>query len=80
MKTIKTIGVFEAKTHLSEIVNSGEEVLITNRGKKLMVMVPIHKYQQDQQINVFAKLESLKRRCPLGSADEINQMKQEGRK
>jgi prevent-host-death family protein len=77
---MKTIGIFQAKTHLSELASSGEEILITNRGKKLAVMVPIDKYQHDRYANIFGQLQSLKKRCPLGSPQEVQQMKEEGRK
>ena len=40
-----TIGVFDAKTHLSELVDqvarTGEAVVITRRGRPLVRLVPI---------------------------------------
>jgi prevent-host-death family protein len=45
---MKTIGIFEAKTHLSEIIKSGIEVCLTNRGKEIAVIVPFKKYQQNK--------------------------------
>jgi prevent-host-death family protein len=38
-----TVGTFEAKTHLSQLlerVASGERILITNRGKPVAMLVP----------------------------------------
>lgn len=38
-----TIGTFEAKTHLTQLlerVASGERILITNRGKPVAMLVP----------------------------------------
>lgn len=41
---MKTVGLFEAKTHLSEIcqevLKRGEGVLITKRGKPMVKIVP----------------------------------------
>ena len=38
---MKTIGIFEAKTHLSEIVKKGEKICITNRGKEIAIIMPL---------------------------------------
>lgn len=38
-----TVGAFEAKTHLSELLDrvaKGERILITNRGKPVAVLIP----------------------------------------
>lgn len=42
--TISTIGLFEAKTHLSELVaraEAGDEVIITRHNKPVAKLVPI---------------------------------------
>lgn len=39
----RTVGLFEAKTHLSELVEcaeNGEEIIITRRGKEVARIVP----------------------------------------
>lgn len=77
---MKTIGIFEAKTHLSEIVQSGEELCITNRGKKIAYIVPVNKYKQQKHSNVFSKLAELKKIAPLGSFEDIQEMKKQGQK
>ncbi len=41
---MKTVGIFEAKTHLSELITSveaGESVLITRNGSPVAELVPI---------------------------------------
>lgn len=77
---MRTIGIFEAKTHLSEIVKKGEEVCLTNRGKEIAVIVPFDKYQQNRVGEVFARLQSLKQKAPLGNSQDIINMKNERRK
>ena len=40
---MKTVGTFEAKTHLSELLEQvarGERIVITNRGKPVAMLVP----------------------------------------
>lgn len=42
----KTVGIFEAKTHFTQIITqviSGEEIFITRRGKKVAKIVPIER-------------------------------------
>lgn len=77
---MRNIGIFEAKTYLSEIVKTGEVICLTNRGKKIAVLVPFEKYQQEQTNNAFVKLQHLKQKLPLGNFQEIIEMKNEGRK
>ena len=45
MSSTQTIGLFEAKTHLSELVNraeKGEEVIITRHNKPVAKIVPLN--------------------------------------
>lgn len=77
---MKMIGIFKAKTHLSEIVRAGQEICLTHRGKEIAVIVPFEKYKKDKVDEIFVKLECLKKRAPLGNANEIAEMKNQGRK
>ena len=77
---MRTIGIFEAKTHLSEIVKEGEEVCITNRGKEIAVIVPFEKYNKLSITEAFDKLKKLKLTTPIGNYNEIAEMKNMGRK
>jgi len=77
---MKTIGIFEVKTHLSEILRSGEDVCITNRGKKIAFIIPADKFERSTNIEAFEKFNNLKRLKPLGNNDEIMNMKVSGRK
>jgi prevent-host-death family protein len=38
---MKTVGVFDAKTHLSELIASGEVVTITKHGKPIATLAPV---------------------------------------
>ena len=38
---MKTVGVFDAKTHLSELIDSGEVVAITKHGKHVATLTPV---------------------------------------
>lgn len=49
---METIGLFEAKTHLSELVaraERGEEVIITRHNKPVAKLVPVAAADQDAQ-------------------------------
>ena len=49
---METIGLFEAKTHLSELVaraERGEEVVITRHNKPVAKLVPVAAAEQDAQ-------------------------------
>ena len=74
------IGSFQAKTHFSELLKraaSGEDVLITNRGK---IVARLSSYQEqgpDPELFVKKIKEFHKgRKCSL---EEISAMKAEGR-
>ena len=59
---MKSIGLFEAKTHLSELVaraERGEEVVITRHNKPVAKLVPVRSVQSDmasRQVAVNALL------------------------
>lgn len=80
-KSMKTVGVLEAKTHLSELlaaVEAGETVIIMRRGKAIARLVPIHGEGSD-------RLAALTRLRALGggagvSAAELLSMRNDGRR
>ena len=64
-----TIGAFDAKTHLSallERVAAGEEVVITKHGKAVARLVPASNVDRARAINAFAKLKELRKGTWLG--------------
>ncbi|MGL5009932.1 MAG: type II toxin-antitoxin system Phd/YefM family antitoxin [Paracoccaceae bacterium] len=78
---MREVGAFEAKTHLSEllaVVEAGETVTITRRGKAVARLVPVEGAGADR----LAALQRL-RRLGVGlslSADEILSARDEGRR
>ena len=64
-----TVGAFEAKTHLSSLLDrvaAGEEVLITKHGKPVARLVSAAQIDRERVNNVFDKLKLLRRRTTLG--------------
>ena len=80
------IGIFETKTHLSEIINkvvSGEEFTITKRGVAVAKIIPIVEAKQEMtpeewitKCDEFAKRTSKS----LTTQEEIKEMINRGRK
>lgn len=63
------IGAFEAKTHLSSLlerVAAGEEVVITKHGKPLARLVGATDLDQTQQEDAFERLKQVRRGATLG--------------
>jgi len=82
MTAPRTIGAFEAKNRLSELlqlVENGEEVTITRHGKAVAKLVPTGKADQDK---VQEALEWLKRTRKERTLDglTIKELINEGRK
>ena len=69
---MRIVGMFKTKTHLPELikeVESGEELCITNRGKKVAFIIPVKKYYAQKSNDLFKKLSVLKN--ALGSAKQM---------
>lgn len=87
----QTIGLFEAKTHLSELVarvEAGDEIVITRHNKPVAKLVPITSeispelYQQ--RLQVLAELQDIGREIAAQggpvTVDEILAWRDEGRR
>jgi prevent-host-death family protein len=80
-----TIGTFEAKTHLTELlgrVAEGERILITNRGRPVAMLVPP---EPDGEVDVESLVKEML--CArdeggpkLGKGITVRQMIEEGRR
>lgn len=80
---MKIVGMFKTKTHLPELikeVEAGEELCITNRGKEVAFIIPPNKYYAQKFEDLFVKFAQLKKRAPLGTIEEIIEIKSSGRK
>ena len=64
-----TVGVCEAKTHLSTLldrVGGGEEVIITKHGKPVARLVSAARVDQARVNDAFEKLKLLRKQTTLG--------------
>ena len=63
-----TVGAFEAKTHLSALLDrvaSGEEVLITKHGKPVARLVGARQFDRERVSEAVEKLKLLRRGTTL---------------
>ena len=66
------IGAFEAKTHLSELldrVEAGEELVIARRGRPVARLVPVADANQQRAAEAVKRLRALRRGATLGGID-----------
>jgi prevent-host-death family protein len=64
-----TVGAFEAKTHLSNLLDrvaGGEEVVITKHGKPVARLVGVACVDRQRVNDAFEKLKFLRKRTTLG--------------
>jgi prevent-host-death family protein len=65
---MKKIGVFDAKTHLSELIDGGEPVTITKHGKPVAMLTPVRSDPRD----VIARIRAMRvAGTSLSSADIV---------
>jgi prevent-host-death family protein len=66
---MKTVGTFEAKTHLStllEQVERGEEITITRHGKAVARLVPVGAVSRARLDDTVARLKAFRKGRRLG--------------
>ena len=64
-----TVGAFEAKTHLSSLLDrvaEGEEVLITRHGKPVARLVSAARIDRERVTVAYEKLKLLRKQTTLG--------------
>ena len=79
---MRTVGLFEAKQKLSELVErarEGEKIGITRRGKLAAVLVPVPAVPESSLKDVFRDIEKIRRRAKLGRGVNITDLIEEGR-
>ena len=80
---MRTIGLFEAKQKLSELVeraNEGEQIGITRRGKLTAMLVPVRNNSVSLK-QAFADIERIRRRLkPLPKGVSIKDLIEQGRR
>ena len=78
---MKTVGLFEAKQKLSELVeraNGGEQIGITRRGKLAAMIVPVKPHMTLEQ--VWADIEDIRKRVDRSKFSTIKELIEEGRR
>jgi prevent-host-death family protein len=74
---VKTVGVFDAKNRLSELIESGETVTITKHGKPVATLTPVRKSTAE----VVARIRALRLTGGvLASEAEIVELTRSGRR
>jgi prevent-host-death family protein len=71
---MKTVGVFDAKTHLSELIDSGEVVTITKHGRPVATLSPVRRSPADVVAGIRAN------RCVQATSEEVAALVREGRR
>ncbi|MCP5365595.1 MAG: type II toxin-antitoxin system Phd/YefM family antitoxin [Hyphomicrobiales bacterium] len=77
-----TVGAFEAKTHLSALLDRvarGEQVLITKHGKPVARLIPEHIADRAQLDETIAKLKAARAGVTLGGLD-WKELRDQGRR
>jgi prevent-host-death family protein len=78
---MKTVGLFEAKQKLSELVeraSTGEQIGITRRGKLAAMIVPVR--PQKKLDEVWADIEDIRKRVDRSKFSTIKELVDEGRR
>jgi prevent-host-death family protein len=78
---MRTIGLFEAKQKLSELVeraSGGEQIGITKRGKLAAVITPPRREANLEEI--FADIEDIRKRVDRSKKFTIKELIEEGRR
>ena len=79
---MKSVGAFEAKTHLPELLErvvKGEKILITRRGQPVAMLVPPTRESSPDVQEVIAQMKALRRGNTLGGIS-IRELIEEGRR
>jgi prevent-host-death family protein len=78
-----TVGAYEAKTHLSELlekVEAGEEITITKHGAPVAKLVPVRKeVSAEQRVAAIERIQQLANGLSLGGL-KVRDLINEGRR
>jgi len=80
---MQTIGMFEAKTHLPEVIRNvqkGETYMLTNRNQEVAIIMSVSEYYRSSKESSYAKIKTIFQTNAFGDFDEIMAMRDEGRK
>jgi prevent-host-death family protein len=83
LTTLHTVGAYEAKTHLSELlekVEAGEEITITKHGTPIAKLVPVRKETSPQErLAAVKRIQKLANGLSLGGL-KVKNLISEGRR
>jgi prevent-host-death family protein len=80
---MKTVGAFQAKTHLSQLldqVEKGEVVTITRHGQPVAMLTPVAARPAKTGEQWLAEMKQLRKGITLGGTVTIRQLIDEGRR
>ena len=80
---MREVGMFEAKTHLSALVDEvarGETVIITKRGQPVARLTSPEAPDRGAAVAAVKTLRDLRKRVGWATTEEILQMRNEGRR
>jgi len=80
---MQTIGMFEAKTHLPEVIRNvqkGETYMLTNRNQEVAIIMSVSEYYRSSKESSYSKIKAIFKTNQLGGSNEIISMRDEGRK
>ena len=78
---MKCVGAFEAKTHLSRLleeVEAGEQVLITRHGRGVARLVPVEPSTEQQRLEAVSRLRRFRVGKTLGN-NTLQELRDAGR-
>jgi len=78
---MKTVGLFEAKQKLSELVeraSEGEQIGITRRGKLAALIVPVRPQKSLQE--VWASMNEIRKHVDRSKFTSVKELIEEGRR
>jgi prevent-host-death family protein len=79
---MRTVGLFEAKQRLSELVQrarEGEKIGITRRGELAAVLIPVPVAPEATLKDIFRDIEKIRKRAKLGRGVSVRDLIEEGR-
>ena len=83
LQNSNTVGAYEAKTHLSELlekVEAGEEITITKHGAPVAKLVPVKKeVRPEERVAAIDRIQKLATGLSLGGL-EVKDLIREGRR
>lgn len=78
---MKTVGAFEAKTHLSELIRDverGETIEITKNKRVVARLIPVD--QKNARLKAISHIINLRQGITLGQRVTIRELRDEGKK